>query len=310
MFPAKILLANILVPIIVATGSSLIAKFRARRSLGQVEDDELAAPRTGRSQFEGLLGAVAAALAIWLAFGLRNGFSIYPVDDAWMRIPFATLLVAVGGILTLPLGGLGRWTVRLGFLAVASWTVFPTGENWGFLWDSRYYWVTALAISSWIGWFGIEIRAPRDSGILALAWIPCFASAAFLTAQSFMKVTEPMLAISSVIGCFAIAALALRRGELLHGAAGPCLLASAAAIANAQFNSYLGLSDFLSGLAILSPAIVTCSSIPFLARRKGQESVVTARKRGMPVTVAVSLMVSAAVVVWTQVASGGAEEEW
>lgn len=310
MFPLKIVLANVLVPMVVASVSILTAKLSGRSGVERIEDDSQVVSRKGQPLRDALIGAVAAVLAIWLAFGLRNGFAFYPEEDAWMRIPFATLLVAISVLLTAPLHGLWRWAIRLGFAAFASWTVFPTGEAWEFLLTSRFYWIAALTISSLIGWLGIETRSPRASGILALAWIPCFAASAFLTAQSFMKVTEPLLAVSSVVGCFGLAAIVSRRSELIHNAAGPCLMASVAAIANAQFNSYLGLSDLLSGLAMFAPAIVALASFPFVSRRESPTAAAFSGVMGIMVTLSASLIVSAAIVVWTQIASGGGEEQW
>jgi hypothetical protein len=142
---------------------------------------------------------------------------------------------------------------------------------------------------------------------MGFAWITCFAAAAFLTAQSFMKVTEPLLAISAVIGCFAIAVLVTGKQGLLPGAAGPCLAAFGAAVANAQFNSYLGLSDYLSWLAIFSPAWVALCALPWIARRPPADA------KNWPAALATAIgaaIVVAAVVVWTQLAAGGGEEEW
>lgn len=310
MFTAKILLANVLVPVILSTASALTAKFLRRSARDEVDGGQQAVSENRRPLLDVAIGALAAAAAIWLAFGLRNGFAFFPADDAWLRIPTAAILVAVCAVLTVPVPGLIRWVVRLGSLVAASWIVFPAGEAWEFLLPSRTFWIAALAGCSCIGWLGIESRSARESGILALSWIPCFAATAFLTAQSFMKVTEPLLAVSSVVGCLGIAGIVSRRSELLLGAAGPCLLTSAAAAANAQFNSYLGLSDWLTCLAMFSPAIVAVCGMPFLSQPTSSQTGSSTIHLGAFATVIASLAVAIAIVVWTVVVAGGGEEEW
>ncbi len=247
---------------------------------------------------------------MWLVFGLRHGWSL---EDAWLKIPVGTALVALGSLwpagrgtaLTMQLFG---WTARLGLLLAAAMMVFPTGEGWEFLLPARPTWLATMIVSASAAWWLLARLTSRQAGWLGLGWIALTAASAFLTAQSFLKVTEPLLAVASLLGCFSLAALFRGRGQLLMAAAGPCLFAYASIVATAQFNSFLGLSDWLSWLSMSAPAL-SAGVVALVSQ------VVRGRNRGEWIVWLASLIgclaLAAAVVLWTLLATGGGgESEW
>lgn len=258
------------------------------------------------------MGALAAVLAIWSAYALRNGL-VLVAEDRWLRIPLAVTVVGIPGALAAHLPNPAKWAVKTLAVVCAAMLVFPTGEAWDFLQETKIQWIAAMAAGCLIAWSLLNQRNAPRAGILALGWIASLVAAAFLTAQSFMRVTEPMLAIASVFGIMGFAAIWQHRSQLLLGAAGPSLFAMAAGLASAQFNSYLGMSDRLTWLAMLAPATAALLSHPFRERSGTDASATPATARGKyqsVITIILCLILAAAVIGWTQVAAGVGEEEW
>lgn len=251
-------------------------------------------------------GALSALAAIWIAFGMRNGFVILS-EDSWLRIPLGTTIVAVAAMSTAAGNWALVWMIRTIALSIAAMFVFPTGEGWEFLAESQNYWILAIVLSTLTGWWGMEQRLHRMKGVLALAWIPVFAATAALTSESFLGVTEPLLAVSSIFGCYGIAALSVKSPIPLNSVTGPSLFAFSSATANAQFNSFLDLPNTLTYLAMFSPGLAAVLSLAFLAR--SSEKARTARH--VTITVAACLICALALIVWTRMSlGGGGEEEW
>jgi hypothetical protein len=267
---------------------------------------------------------VAAVVAIWLALALRveEALAWWP-EDAWTRLPLAIGAVGLGAIAAnwLPARWkLGAWLLRATALWLATRMIIPTGEAWEFLQPSLPVWTLVLVLGPLLAWCLIERLPSRSAGVLGLSWILCVAAAAFLS-KDFLRVTEPMLAIASVLGCVSIGTLLSGRSEWIATVAGPCLFGSGAAVASFQFNSFLGLPDALSWLAIVAPAVAALVTLrlpsqaqldaPSQVAGQSQPNALTS-PRSLLLTVGACLILAIVVVVWTIVAggAGGAEEAW
>lgn len=311
MLELKILAANVLLPtaIVAATLLVLHAGGDSRRNSSKTDDSQSIHSTSGH-RLSASIVVLASVLSIWLAFALRveAGFALWP-EDAWARIPVAVGIVGVGSIvaLWLPMKTVG-WIVRGAALLLAAKTIVPTGEAWEFLRATSAWWMCVLVGSSMLGWWLIERLPGRAAGLLGLGWIFCIAAAAFLS-KDFLRVTEPMLAVASVLGCASLGSLLTGRAPLVAGVAGPCLFGSGAAVASAQFNSFLGLPDTLSWLAIASPALAALATLAIASVPAGRGSL---SRRGVTLTLVACLALAGVVVAWTFIASGGfgAEEAW
>lgn len=336
MFELQILFANIVLPIVISVVAIGLAVLVWRSSPASEVGTSTENLPLGNSDVQASLASspatvvitgLAAMASIAVAFQMRNGFEAWP-EDSWRRIPHATVIVALAGVLTTFLPAFPRWILRAGALAVASWMVFPVGESWEFLAERKMLWLAAMALAPFVGWVCVGRCSVGQSAALGFGWIMCFATATLLTAQSFLKVTEPMFAVSSVIGCFAIATLRWKlkpSASWLDGAAGPCLFAYAAFIANAQFNSYAGITDWLSFLAMFTPAVAGLLSVVFfpfdaggLTTADSAQGAKNARRGAAMLLPCATLLLcvatAAPVAVWTYYAAGlgeqSSEEEW
>ncbi|RMF44845.1 MAG: hypothetical protein D6753_01490 [Planctomycetota bacterium] len=257
MFVVQILVANIAVPLglyLALTAAWLVGQ-RNRSPLGD-------SPEAASAVNDGDLGwrvayAVLFGSSLYLAFALRGTW--WPSwDEFWQRIPIAAGGIALAGILPLRAGGRGGsaalWAVRLAVVVGAGYLVFPSGPGWEFLASTRVPWLGAMALAAVVPWIVLSMVNRTVAGHLLLASLPAWAAAGFLTSQSFMKVTEPMLAVATLSGSAGLTLLCLRRVPPLAAGLGALHFVGAAAIAQAQFNSYLGLPDGCSWFAMLLPA--------------------------------------------------------
>lgn len=302
MFEAKIFLINIGIPSALCVLGVIAAYLLSRGAADPVQLKPAGPSR------EGLIGTIAACLAgcaVYVAFALRTEFALWH-EDAWMRLGSSTLFVAVAGAITALIANPWiRWSLRLVAVAAAAFAVFPQGETWDFLLPARSYWLSSMTLSCFVGWLLLGQFRGREAAVVGLSWIPLIAAGAFLTAQSFLKVTEPLLAASSVLGCFGIGVLIIGKADMLVAAGGAAIFAFAAATASAQFNSYLGLPDSLSWLAMATPALVAASALPL---RDRAANVPTRPRLGLVLVVLVAaLVLAAAVVAWTHSLTGGSE---
>ena len=184
--------------------------------------------------------------------------------------------------------------------------VFPTGEAWEFLLPERTTWIAIISVCSLIAWCLGDQHHRKIPGVLCLAFIPLLAASAMLMAQSFLGVTEPMLAVSSVLGCVALVGLWAKIRWLADRAMGPSLFCAAACISNAQFNSYLGLTNWISFLAVAAPALVAGVSLPFVSNSSAGKKWI-----GVVVTLGLAFCLAAGLVIWTMsLTAGGGEEDW
>jgi hypothetical protein len=263
---------------------------------------------TGVQRLAASLSAIVAAVAIWAAFAVRNDFSWWH-EDAWMRIPLATGLVAMAsGVTTWISNRWVQWLIRAIAVGCASLLIFPQGEAWEFLQADRTAWLTILCVSCLAAWIGATHRSEMMSGLLALGWIPILAASAFLTSQSFLKVTEPLLAISSVLGWFGIAALWPKFPRLMPAVAGPCLFAASACIASSQFNSFLGLPNLLIWYTLATPAIAAILTWLPRGLHKPEHAKFVSR---MITVLVICCALAISIAVWTAwLTSGGGEEDW
>lgn len=289
MFELKILLINVVLPSVITVLTILLVRKMSVSALDHT-----------------VIVACGAVVAIWLAVALRTEFSFWH-EDAWMRMPVGMIGVALAAILTTELRSIiAVWLVRASATLVAAYLIFPTGEVWKDLLPSQNMWIFFCVVSTLVGWFLIEQQPPRRAAVLGLSWIALFAAAAFLTSQSFLKVTEPLLAVSSVVGCLSLASLTASSTKLVAASAGPVLFALSAEVSSAQFNSYLELPNSLSWLAMSSPALAAL--LTQIAARKTDSTAVT--KSFCLVAICGSLLLATLLVVWTQFALPVGGEEW
>lgn len=306
MFELTVLGINVVLPAVVTlvalVGALLLNRAPATRQVptGQpVSADQLVNERTRIMEFAlGALVAAASSLAIWLAVALRNQWSVWH-EDAWMRMPTGVALVALAAGVTsgLKLSWL-VWLIRAASVLLAAHFVFPVGEAWAFLLPVKEVWLASMVASTLVGWFLIERRQSRQAAELGLGWILLLIAAAYLTSQSFLRITEPLMAVASVLGCLGLANLWSRTPPLIGTAAGPCLFALSAAVASAQFNSFIGLPDALSWFAMSTPAMAA-----LLTQWTNK------RKLVWP-TLLVCLVLAVAVIGWVFFVTPSGGEDW
>ncbi|MCR9295490.1 MAG: hypothetical protein NXI32_22460 [bacterium] len=317
MFELKILFFNVVIPSLIAVTAVLWAGWLKRRrstTQGLVGDQHKTDVETQTSPSSSTLasnaalqfaaGALASSVAVWLAFATRNQFQLWS-EDSWLRVPLASLLVGVVAACSAGLPRL-KWLFCLLAVAAASWLVFPRGEAWTDLQKEQWFWLASIFVGCSLAWIPLSLRSAANAGVQALAWIPCVAALAFLTAQSFMRVTEPLLAVASIFGVFGIGAIWIQARQLLLGAAGPALMAMVAAGANAQFNSFLGLPNLLTAFAISAPAMAAIATQLIPGKSNQTRSTVSY----IVFCLIVCVVLAAVVIVWTQMLAGGGEEEW
>ncbi len=306
MFELTVLGINVVLPAVV-TLVAIAGALRLNRTFAKQQlpvDPTVPAALKGNDRtrvvdFAGrLLVAAASALAIWLAVALRNQWSLWH-EDAWMRMPVGVALVALAAGVTsgLKLSWL-TWLIRAAAVLLAAQVVFPVGEAWAFLLPVKHVWLASMVLSTLIGWFLVERRQARQAAGLGLGWILLLIAAAYLTSQSFLKITEPLMAVASVLGCLGLANLWSGVPQLIATAAGPCLFALAAAVASAQFNSFIGLPDALSWFAMSTPAMAALFT-----------QWTTKRKPLWP-TLLVCLLLAVAVIGWTFYLTPSGGEDW
>lgn len=322
MFILQIVLANIVVPCVTSVAALLAARkispaanLTAGRETGT---GDVAAGEQSRTQAElpihahwpsQVLVAIAAAAAVIAAFALRNGFEAWS-EESWLRIPAGVAVVALASLLPTSSLAAIAWLVRFALLALGAWIVFPTGESWDFLLPKRTEWIATMTLAAGVPWWCLSKLPSRVGGVLSLSLIACFAASAFLTAQSFLKVTEPIFAVSSLLGCVGIAAILFSRSHervgraTLQGTAGVALFAFAAIVGNSQFNSYLGLTDRLTQFAMCTPALAAVATLPLLFAQR------ISAKSALAVCVPVCLILAAAIAAWTVSLTGTSESEW
>jgi hypothetical protein len=263
------------------------------------------APATSLAFLQGLVISGATAAALGVAFGLRNGWALWH-EDAWMRWPTAVVLVALAGAVTAGLTSSWLvWTLRILATLIASGVIFPTGEAWGFLWPARFQWWAVMTISTVVGWSLCHVQPPKLAAFLGLNWIVLLVAAAYLTSQSFLKVTEPLMAVASVLGCLSLFSLGGRTSQWVSLAAGPCLFATSAAVASAQFNSFLGLPDRLSWFTMATPSLLAVAAYGFTTA-----SATRGPGRYAVLCLIVSLALAATVIGWTNEMLPEGGEEW
>jgi hypothetical protein len=311
MFELTVLGINVLLPALVTLAGGVLAwKLQRRPNLQPLPEqpaDREAPPTTqrGNTFLQGIVISGAAAAAVWIAFALRTQWAAWH-EDAWMRLPVAVALVALSAAVTAGLTKPGWvWTVRVLAVAIASATIFPTGEAWEFLLPTRYQWLALITLSTCVGWILCHALAPQLAAILSLNWIVLLVAAAYLTSQSFLKVTEPLMAVASVLGCLSLLSLRSGAPRMVSWAAGPCLFATSAAIASAQFNSFLGLPDALSWYAMLTPALLALATYRFA----GSAGHGGSGKYAL-ICVVVALVLAATLIGWTNGMLPEGGEEW
>jgi len=316
MFELTVLGVNVLLPSLVALTAGLVVwKMQPAASLSSTEGQSSAtrvglaktptASATGLALVQGLVVSGATAVALAMAFGLRNGWAMWH-EDAWMRWPTAVVLVALAGAVTAGLTSAWLvWTLRILATLIASGVIFPTGEAWEFLWPVRFQWWAVMTISTVVGWYLCHAQTPQLAAILALNWIVLLVAAAYLTSQSFLKVTEPLMAVASVLGCLSLFSLGGRASQWVSMAAGPCLFATSAAVASAQFNSFLGLPDRLSWFTMATPSLLAMAAYGFTTASSTRGLV-----RYAMLCLIVSLALAAAVIGWTNGMLPAGGEEW
>ncbi len=332
MLELQILAANVLLPTLLLTLTLGGVLWASRRSATRNTAAAASSSNSGRSTFQpSRLGAsvlvLAGVFAVWLALVLRveEALAWWP-EDAWTRLPIAIGMVGLGAIIAQWLPSrlkLVAWLLRATALWLATRSILPAGEAWEFLQPSVPIWTLVLVLGPLLAWWLIERLPSRAAGVLGLSWILCVAAAAFLS-KDFLRVTEPMLAIASVLGCVSLGTLFSGRSAWVATVAGPCLFGSGAAVASFQFNSFLGLPDSLSWLAILAPAaaaLVTLSLPSQAQLMQGMESksateanqLLRISRRHLLLILSACLSLSLVVIVWTLVASAGGaggEEAW
>jgi hypothetical protein len=313
----QILAANVLLPI----GVMLLALAATRWLPGRIRNEgpELAS-EASISPGANVLLVFASVASIWLAFGVRVDFALWP-DDVWARMPQAVAIVGAASILTIWLSAKTPWPklsaslINACGLAAAALVVFPTGEAWEFLIPRKNAWLALLVLGPWVAWWCADQLAGKRAATLGFGWILCIAASAVLSSD-FIRVTEPMLAMAAVVGCASLACLRIQHAQYVATVATPSIFGMSAATANAQFNSYADLPDPLFWCAIALPAFaaliamtVLRTPLPKSARRTPDEGPIGWKR--VILMLAVCLIFAICIVAWKLLvsnASGG--EDW
>ncbi len=321
MFELQILFGNVFVPALLVIVSAIASQFT---------------PAISRARFTPFVLAVASGIAICSAMAIRNGFAWWP-EDAWQRVPIASLFVTVVAIGIAALGNRGdstkdsasdsgssavgnqaesnanlnsnssplaivQWFAISVAAFIAAWLVFPSGESWAELQSQRLQWCSVIALAASLAWWGIVGCHSSVATTVGFATIPLLIASAFLTSLSIMKVTEPLIAVATVLGICSLLDLRKKVRRSLPMLFAPTLFATAGFLAHANFQSYLGLPRTLYFLAMLSPAIVALAAR--MAQRKSTRFAVA-------LTICLAILLAAGVAAWTYVAGDvGAEPEW
>lgn len=215
------------------------------------------------------LAALGGALAIWLASGTRNGFDLWPTDS-WLRVPIGAGLVAIASAVTqTSVMRESRWVWRSMAIAVATWFALPSGEGFSELMPAMPHWQLCMSLATLLGWWIAEQVEDRHVLSVSFSWLLLLGVGTFLIAQSFAKLAEIMLAVGTVFLIASAYSLRSGRVDILRAAVGPALFAFAAAVGNGQFNSFLGLPNWLSVLTMVSPAM---AALPIMFHRAGKAS--------------------------------------
>ncbi len=307
MFEIKVLFANILAPALIMLGAYWISSRRYPAPGG----------RLGLSTF-----ALASFLAIWCAMALRNGWSLWP-EDAWQRIPAGSLLVALVSIVTdyggqsapISRGAAERgvsetavtdpdelqsplprsikvvsWLFRLAGLVGASFIIFPSGESWAELQAVRWWWIGLMSMGVVAAWLVVSSCHWSVRPSVGFAFVVWTVAVAFLVSQSFMKVTEPILAMATVLGLASLFDVLRFSYRAVVSVAGVTLFAAAAAVAHGNFYSFLDISRNVYGLAILTPLFI--ASAAYLGQRRSQ-------RVGQVMAVLVAITFTALLISWS-----------
>lgn len=320
MFEATVLGINVVIPSVIALAGALLAWLarpprRDASGTSQTSAAESAnrpglATATNGPGAHGLAQAAAisacSVLAIWTAFALRNEWAWWHTD-AWMRMPVA---VAVVGLAAWVTAGMQvrwlAWSIRSVVVLTAAVAIFPTGEAWEFLLPRRSLWLASMTLSTLLGWTSMAWRKPQPAAVLGLSWILLLVGDAYLAGQSFLRVTEPLLAVASVLGCLSLLSLRAGSSPWVAIASGPCLFATSGFLASAQFNSFLGLPDSLTWFAMFCPALVAVAT-QWLTGHLGPGA---QSKRYMVACVSISIALALAIGGWTTWLLPSGDEEW
>lgn len=263
MFELEILFANIVVPGLIFGVAGLLYR---------------GLPARFSKPVGAILWSVAAIAAIEFAFGWRNGFALWP-EDAWQRIPRAAGLVALATVAgeLLDAGQNRLSSVFVGCLyaiaiAVGTWWIFPQGTGWEQLQPEFWRWLVVVII----GCGGSAILVSQFSNRRAAIWgflcIPWTMAAAYLVSQSFIKVTEPILAVATVLGMASIFSCLTERTRPLQGVAGGMLCVALGALAHGKFYSYLETPAIAYQTLMVVPMLAAAVSLlPLVLFRKPVE---------------------------------------
>ncbi len=319
MFELQILFGNLVAPLVIAVATWFTCRFL---------------PASQRGWLYPELMTVGGSVAIWAAIAIRNGFSWWP-EDAWQQVPTAALLVTLVSLVVVWINhrsesthvadrselpsnnehSTSQHSARRSSISVlihggavtlaafaAAWLAFPSGEAWAELQSQRAQWCLVIALATGLTWWGTAGCKPATTTAVGFSMIPLLIASAFLTSLSIMKVTEPLIAVATVLGICSVADAWQSGRKALPVLIAPAMFAMSGFIANANFQSYLGLPRTLYFLAMLSPAIVA------LAARMAQRK---SNRVSIAVTLGAAVLLALGIAAWTYVAGDvGAEPEW
>ncbi|GIX00511.1 MAG: hypothetical protein KatS3mg111_3843 [Pirellulaceae bacterium] len=310
MFLIEIVFANIFIPTLLVLLAATVWRRLSRQGPVPESQDELRSSQQSIRRFmaAGVVTVLMSA-AFYAAFAFRNQWLV-DWEDYWQRIPAITLVIFWGagwlaGGIPSPL----NWLFRGVLLLWGAWMVFPVGSGWEFLEERRGAWLVAIGANAVVAsWFASQLPS-RFLRHLLFSWLPCWIAAAFLTAQSFMRVTELLITIGCITGAAAVA-LARRSVPPPSGSMWitGIVFGGMAALAHGQFNSFLGLSDALTWLAMTVPTLVAgvaygVSKYCGVEQKPSAGNPEPSTKQALPTIVSmwcVALVGSLAVVTWTQ----------
>ncbi len=263
MFELTVLLANLIVPAtIMATAIAIVWRMKQ--------------PSIACS----LILGTGAAIAIVVAYGLRNGFAIWP-EDAWQRIPLATLLVGLIGSARAQIAPARSIPYLLSLVALVAVTlaatsiVLPSGEGWEELAKSAPKWYALFLVAMLAAQCLMDCLPSRAVGWFGLALIPWTMVSAYLCSESFVKVTEPIIAVATTIGLGSLANLRKIDSFAVRSLLGPALFTVFAGLAHAKFYDFADTPEWYYQLLVVTPSLMAAATLAIILIARNRREIIS-----------------------------------
>ncbi len=263
MFELTVLLANLIVPATIMVAAIGLAWRMKQPSIACC-----------------MVLGTSAAIAIAVAYGLRNGFAIWP-EDAWQRIPLATLMVGIIGSTRAHIAParsipyLLNLVALVGIALAATYVVLPSGEGWEELAKSALKWYALFLVAMVTAQCLIDCLPSRAVGWFGLALIPWTMISAYLCSESFVKVTEPIIAVATTIGLGSLANLRKTDSHAVRSILAPALFTVFAGLAHAKFYDFADTPEWYYQLLVVTPSLMAAVTLLIVLIARNRRKIIS-----------------------------------